>query len=88
MIALDVDDHHLHVLRMLAGAHGQSLEEYLTTLIRQHCKHLTSDADRGLAFATVEFLNYESIPQLTAELLNNTLLGFDLIRGTSDENNL
>ena len=68
MISLDIDSHHLHVLRMLAGAHGQTAEEYVQSLVYFHCKHLATDTDRGLAFATVEFLNLHSIPELTAAL--------------------
>lgn len=85
MIALGIDDHHLHILRMLAGAHGQTAEEYLQSLVHFHCKHLATDADRGLAFATAEFLKYQSIPELTAVLLNNAVLGYEIL-GDADDN--
>ena len=84
MINLDIDDQHLHSLRMLAGAHGQTAEEYILSVLRSHCKYLKTDEDRGLAFATVEFLDYASIPELAADLLNNTMLGYDMLGGTSE----
>ncbi len=79
MIAFDIDDHHLHTLRMLAGAHGQAAEEYVQSLVSFHCKHLATDTDRGLAFAAVEFLKCQSIPELTAVLLNNAILGYEIL---------
>ena len=84
MIALDIDSHHLHILRMLAGAHGQSAEEYVQSLVYFHCKHLATDTDRGLAFAAAEFLKCHSVPELTAALLNNAVLGYE-IRGDNDD---
>ncbi len=79
MIALDIDDHHLHILRMLAGAHGQTAEKYVQSLVYFHCKHLATDTDRGLAFAAAEFLNHRSIPELTAVLLHNAVLGYEML---------
>ena len=87
MIALNIDDHHLHALRMLAGAHGKSLEEYLQLVIEYHCKHLSNDADRGLAFGAIEFLNYPSIPELTAALLDNTILGYEVLADPDGKGN-
>jgi len=79
MITLDIDDHDLHILQMLAGGHGLSLEEYLQLVIAYHCMHLERDTDRGLAFATVQFLQHQSIPELTAVLLNNAILGYEIL---------
>lgn len=85
-MALEIDNHTLHVLRMLAGGHGQSVDEYLQLVISYHCKHLATDTDRGLAFATLKCLNYKSIPELSSVLLLNTMLGYDVV-GNAGENN-
>ena len=87
MILLDLDDHHLHILRMLAGAHGQTAGEYLHSLVHFHCKHLATDTDRGLAFAAAEFLNHRSIPELTAVLLHNAVLGYEMLGDADGKDN-
>ena len=87
MIALDIDDHHLHILRMLAGAHGQTAAEYLHSLVHFHCKHLATDTDRGLAFATAEFLKCQSVPELTAALLNKAVLGYEILGDADGKDN-
>ena len=87
MIALGIDDHHLHILRMLAGAHGQTAEEYLQSLVYFHCKHLATDADRGLTFATAEFLKCKSVPELTAVLLHNAVLGYEMLGDAHGKDN-
>ena len=88
MIALDIDDHHLHSLRMLAGGHGKSLEEYLQLVIEYHCKHLRNDTDRGLAFGAIHFLGYESIPEMVSGLLHSTILGYEVLSDPDGKDNL
>jgi len=87
MIALDIDDHHLHILKMLAGGHGLSLEEYLQLLIKHHCKHLATDTDRGRAFGAIEFLDYGSIPELTADLLDDVICAYEVLADPDDKGN-